>query len=312
MGHESYDRQEDVQGSSNRSFGLVFAGFFAIVGLLPLVTGRADSLLGASGRRDLPRSGTGDSFGPRAAEPRLDEIRTAPAQDREPDRARHHVLSRRHADRRADAPARQGSAAAAIRSRTPDPTGSRASRRVPRRRACRTSSSTPCHPHSNFGRVPMSLLAELWRFMRVRKKYWLVPDRRRDVPARRAAGPCQGLGDRAVHLHAVLGAMRILGISAFYHDSAAALVADGEIVAAAQEERFTRKKHDRGLSAARGRLLPAGRRRRRLDERRLRRLLRQAAAQVRAAARDLPRLRAARLQVASRWRSRCGCAKSSS
>ena len=38
--------------------------------------------------------------------------------------------------------------------------------------------------------------------------------------------------------------MNILGISAFYHDSAAALVVDGEIVAAAQEERFTRKKHD--------------------------------------------------------------------
>jgi carbamoyltransferase len=37
---------------------------------------------------------------------------------------------------------------------------------------------------------------------------------------------------------------RILGISAFYHDSAAALVADGRIVAAAQEERFTRRKHD--------------------------------------------------------------------
>ena len=36
----------------------------------------------------------------------------------------------------------------------------------------------------------------------------------------------------------------ILGISAFYHDSAAALVIDGEIVAAAQEERFSRKKHD--------------------------------------------------------------------
>ena len=41
--------------------------------------------------------------------------------------------------------------------------------------------------------------------------------------------------------------MRILGISAFYHDSAACLVADGEIVAAAQEERFTRKKHDPGF-----------------------------------------------------------------
>ena len=38
--------------------------------------------------------------------------------------------------------------------------------------------------------------------------------------------------------------MRVLGISAFYHDSAAAVVEDGRIVAAAQEERFTRKKHD--------------------------------------------------------------------
>jgi len=41
--------------------------------------------------------------------------------------------------------------------------------------------------------------------------------------------------------------MRILGISAFYHDSAATLVRDGEIIAAAQEERFTRKKHDSGF-----------------------------------------------------------------
>jgi carbamoyltransferase len=38
--------------------------------------------------------------------------------------------------------------------------------------------------------------------------------------------------------------MRILGISAYYHDSAAALVEDGQVVAAAQEERFTRRKHD--------------------------------------------------------------------
>ena len=41
--------------------------------------------------------------------------------------------------------------------------------------------------------------------------------------------------------------MRVLGISAFYHDSAAALVEDGQLVAAAQEERFTRKKHDAGF-----------------------------------------------------------------
>ncbi len=41
--------------------------------------------------------------------------------------------------------------------------------------------------------------------------------------------------------------MRVLGISAFYHDSAAALIEDGRIVAAAQEERFTRKRHDAGF-----------------------------------------------------------------
>ena len=39
----------------------------------------------------------------------------------------------------------------------------------------------------------------------------------------------------------------ILGLSAYYHDSAAALVSDGKIIAAAQEERFTRKKHDAGF-----------------------------------------------------------------
>ncbi len=41
--------------------------------------------------------------------------------------------------------------------------------------------------------------------------------------------------------------MYILGISAFYHDSAACLLKDGEIIAAAQEERFTRRKHDAGF-----------------------------------------------------------------
>lgn len=43
--------------------------------------------------------------------------------------------------------------------------------------------------------------------------------------------------------------MIVLGISAFYHDSAAALIRNGEIVAAAQEERFTRKKHDASFPA---------------------------------------------------------------
>ena len=54
--------------------------------------------------------------------------------------------------------------------------------------------------------------------------------------------------------------MKILGISAYYHDSAACLIDEGEIVAAAQEERFTRKKHDAGfpLNAARYCLAEAG------------------------------------------------------
>ena len=43
--------------------------------------------------------------------------------------------------------------------------------------------------------------------------------------------------------------MKILGISAFYHDSAAAIIEDGKILAAAQEERFTRKKHDASFPA---------------------------------------------------------------
>ena len=43
--------------------------------------------------------------------------------------------------------------------------------------------------------------------------------------------------------------MDVLGISCFYHDAAAALVRDGELIAAAEEERFTRKKHDYGFPA---------------------------------------------------------------
>ena len=41
--------------------------------------------------------------------------------------------------------------------------------------------------------------------------------------------------------------MYLLGISSYYHDSAACLLKDGEIIAAVQEERFTRKKHDQNF-----------------------------------------------------------------
>ena len=93
--------------------------------------------------------------------------------------------------------------------------------------------------------------------------------------------------------------MNILGISCFYHDSAAALLRDGELVAAAHEERFTRKRHDSAIPrhAVNYCLREAGLvdRRRRLPG-----LLRQAARQVRAhpdhLPRDLPALAAVLLQ----------------
>ena len=44
MGHERYDIEEEVQGSSDRTFGLVFAGLFGIIGLLPLVHGKCPRL----------------------------------------------------------------------------------------------------------------------------------------------------------------------------------------------------------------------------------------------------------------------------
>lgn len=40
MSHESYDRAEHIEGSSNRSFGLVFTAFFTLIGLLPLIASR--------------------------------------------------------------------------------------------------------------------------------------------------------------------------------------------------------------------------------------------------------------------------------
>src|SRR5262245_27759165 len=78
---------------------------------------------------------------------------------------------------------------------------------------------------------------------------------------RSAAAPraCAGGSSRS--------AVKILGVSCFYHDSAACLVDDGEIVAAAQEERFTRIRHDQDfpLHAVRYCLAEAGVRRGAVD-----------------------------------------------
>jgi carbamoyltransferase len=66
---------------------------------------------------------------------------------------------------------------------------------------------------------------------------------RRGVHCRSVTAPCS-LGGRLSYAPMPPPARHILGISAFYHDSAACLIGDGQIVAAAQEERFTRKKGD--------------------------------------------------------------------
>ena len=75
-----------------------------------------------------------------------------------------------------------------------------------------------------------------------------------------AAWPRPDVGARSGTDEGLRRMAAILGISAFYHDSAAALVLDGRIVAAAQEERFTRIKHDAAFPAHAIRLLPAARR----------------------------------------------------
>lgn len=75
------------------------------------------------------------------------------------------------------------------------------------------------------------------------EKVLAAPHSGNDGAVRWSAGAFSGVSRGALHIYSLL-MTAILGISAFYHDSAAALILDGNIIAAAQEERFTRKKHD--------------------------------------------------------------------
>ena len=93
----------------------------------------------------------------------------------------------------------------------------------------------------------MAMIKELWAFLRTRKKYWLWPIFLVMALLGVLLVLAQGSAVAPFIYTLVLNGtaeLRILGISAFYHDSAAALIEDGRIVAAAQEERFSRKKHD--------------------------------------------------------------------
>ena len=89
----------------------------------------------------------------------------------------------------------------------------------------------------------MSFLKEFLEFLMVRKKYWLLPIIIVLVLFGGLIILSQGSAV-APFIYTIFLVKTILGISAFYHDSAASILIDGKITAAAQEERFTRIKHD--------------------------------------------------------------------
>jgi len=94
------------------------------------------------------------------------------------------------------------------------------------------------------------VFVEFWQFRARRRRYWLVPIVLVFVLFGLLIVFSQSSAVAPFIYTFVLATLvptRILGVSAYYHDSAACLVEDGRIVAAAQEERFTRKKHDAGF-----------------------------------------------------------------
>ena len=90
----------------------------------------------------------------------------------------------------------------------------------------------------------MNFIREFWEFLKIRKKILAIADHNCASYFWRFNSVNSRISSRAVYLHHILEMKSILGISAFYHDSAACILIDGEIIAAAQEERFTRIKHD--------------------------------------------------------------------
>ena len=157
----------------------------------------------------------------------------------------------------------------------------------------------------------LAILAEFWAFLRVRKKYWLVADRAHARHLRRPDHSGAGIGHCAVHLHVIL----VVAICAFSVFPPSITTAPPRWSSTAASSPRRRRSASRARSTTRG--FPANaiayclaEARRRARRRRLRRVLREAVPEIRTAARDLSRLRAARLPVVSPWRSRCGSAKS--
>ena len=90
----------------------------------------------------------------------------------------------------------------------------------------------------------MSFIKEFWEFLKIRKKYWLIPIIIVLVMFGGLIVLSQGSAV-APFIYTIFSEFNFR-ISTFYHDSAACILINGKIVAAAQEERFTRKKHDPG------------------------------------------------------------------
>ena len=91
----------------------------------------------------------------------------------------------------------------------------------------------------------MNFLKELLTFLKIRKKLWLAPV----ITIMVILGGFLILAEGSILAPFIYTLFQesiiyILGLSAYYHDSAACLLKDSKIIAAAQEERFTRKKHD--------------------------------------------------------------------
>jgi hypothetical protein len=87
----------------------------------------------------------------------------------------------------------------------------------------------------------MSFIKEFWEFLKIRKKYWLLPIIIVLVLFGGLIILSQGSCSSTILFILFFNVPSILGISAFYHDSAACILKDGEIIAAAQEERLQEK-----------------------------------------------------------------------
>ena len=102
----------------------------------------------------------------------------------------------------------------------------------------------------------MSFLTELWAFMRERKKFWLAPIMLYAARLRRPDHPGARIGSGPVHLHVVLTECAFSASPRSITTAPQRCWSTAVMMAAAQEERFTRKKQDARFPRARDRLLP--------------------------------------------------------